>query len=113
MRRITGFDLLFVSSPNLVSAYVARCVELGLGCQIAEIARTDLEKVKMAEAATSPYMKREEIENIHPVSDRARQRAEAAGLFPRRVKLAPHIPAWRRSDVAAWQADPNAWAKRA
>lgn len=113
MRRITGFDLLFVSSPNLVSAYVARCVELALGCQIAEIARTDLEKVKMAEVAASQYVKREEIENIHPVSDRARQRAEAAGLFPRRVKLAPHISAWRRSDVTAWQADPNAWAKRA
>ena len=68
----------------------------------------------MADQA-SPFMRREELElkNIHPVSDKARQRAEAVGLFPRRIQLAPHIPAWRRDEVEAWQADPNAWAKRA
>jgi predicted DNA-binding transcriptional regulator AlpA len=66
----------------------------------------------MSEENASLYMRRNEIKNIHPVSDKARQRAEAAGLFPRRIQLAPHIPVWRRSDIAAWRADPNAWAKQ-
>ncbi|MBR0882229.1 AlpA family phage regulatory protein [Bradyrhizobium liaoningense] len=60
----------------------------------------------------SPFMLRDEVEAIHPVHDRARQRAEAAGLFPRRIKLALHKPGWRRSEVMTWQADPHAWAQQ-
>jgi predicted DNA-binding transcriptional regulator AlpA len=61
----------------------------------------------------APFMLKEEVEMVNPVTDRARKRAESAGLFPRRVQLALHKPAWRRSEVEAWLADPNAWAQRA
>jgi predicted DNA-binding transcriptional regulator AlpA len=60
----------------------------------------------------APFMLKEEVEMVHPVTDRARKRAEAAGIFPRRVHLALHKPAWRRTEIAAWQADPNAWAEQ-
>jgi predicted DNA-binding transcriptional regulator AlpA len=81
--------------------------------RMAAVTTTDLERTEMVEHAASPFMRRDELKDIHPVSDRTRQRAEAAGLFPRRIQLAPHIPGWRRSEVAQWQADPNAWAMRA
>jgi hypothetical protein len=56
------------------------------------------------------FMLKDEVEKVHPVNDRARKRAESAGLFPRRVALALHTPGWRRSEVMAWEADPIAWA---
>jgi hypothetical protein len=56
------------------------------------------------------FMLKDEVEKVHPVSDRARKRAEIAGLFPHRVPLAPHKPGWRRSEVLAWESDPVAWA---
>jgi predicted DNA-binding transcriptional regulator AlpA len=56
------------------------------------------------------FMLKEEVEKIHPVSDRSRKRAEMAGLFPHRVALAPHKAGWRRSEVLAWEADPASWA---
>ncbi len=56
------------------------------------------------------FMLKDEVEKRHPVSDRARKRAEAAGLFPHRVPLALRKPGWRRSEVLAWEADPAAWA---
>jgi predicted DNA-binding transcriptional regulator AlpA len=62
-----------------------------------------------AEVAPS-FMLKDEIEKVHPVSDRARKRAESAGLFPPRIALALHTPGWRRSEVLAWEADPIAWA---
>jgi prophage regulatory protein len=57
------------------------------------------------------FIRRDEIDQVHPVRDKTRKRAEAAGLFPRRIKLAPRVSAWRRSEVEAWQADPAAWAE--
>ena len=62
-----------------------------------------------AEAAPS-FMLKDEVEQVHPINDRARKRAEKAGLFPHRIALAPHTPGWRRSEVLAWEADPIAWA---
>jgi hypothetical protein len=59
------------------------------------------------------FMLKEEVERFHPVNDRARKRAEVAGLFPRRVPLALHKVAWLRSEVMAWEADPRAWAQHA
>jgi prophage regulatory protein len=58
------------------------------------------------------FILKPEVEGLHPVRDKARKRAEAAGLFPRRFKLAPRVTAWRRSEVEAWQADPAAWQAR-
>jgi predicted DNA-binding transcriptional regulator AlpA len=57
-------------------------------------------------------MPRSEVEVVHPVNDRVRKRAEAAGIFPRRIPLAPRKSGWIRSEVEAWQADPRAWAER-
>ncbi|MCC8963840.1 hypothetical protein H8A95_16350 [Bradyrhizobium sp. Pear76] len=64
----------------------------------------------MTTQAEPNFMLKSEVEKVHPVSDRARKRAEIAGLFPNRVALAPHTPGWRRSEVLAWEADPIAWA---
>jgi predicted DNA-binding transcriptional regulator AlpA len=61
----------------------------------------------------TPFLLPDEVEKIRPVTDRARKRAEAAGLFPQRVKLALHKPGWRRSEIEAWQADPRGWAAKA
>ena len=61
----------------------------------------------------TPFLLPDEVEKIHPVTDRARKRAEAAGLFPQRVKLALHKSGWRRSEIEAWQADPRGWAAKA
>jgi predicted DNA-binding transcriptional regulator AlpA len=58
----------------------------------------------------SVFMLKPEVEILHPVHDRVRKRAEAQGMFPRRVQLAPHTPGWRRSEVNAWNADPRGWA---
>jgi predicted DNA-binding transcriptional regulator AlpA len=55
------------------------------------------------------FIGRSEVQAVHPVKDKTRKRAEAAGLFPPRIKLAPRITVWIRSEVEAWQADPAAW----
>jgi predicted DNA-binding transcriptional regulator AlpA len=60
----------------------------------------------------SPFMKRREVEKVHPIPDQARARAEQFGLFPKRVRLAPKISGWRRSEVDDWLNDPAAWAER-
>ena len=60
----------------------------------------------------SPFMRRAEIEKIHPVTDRARARAEEVGLFPKRVWLAPKIAGWQTPEVKEWLNDPAAWALR-
>jgi predicted DNA-binding transcriptional regulator AlpA len=64
----------------------------------------------MSAEIASIFMLKDEVEKIHPVSDRARKRAEMVGLFPHRVPLALHTPGWRRSEVLAWESDPVAWA---
>ena len=61
----------------------------------------------------TPFVLTDEVEKIHPVTDRARKRAETVGLFPQRVKLALHKSGWRRSEIEAWQADPRGWAANA
>jgi prophage regulatory protein len=64
----------------------------------------------MTAEVASTFMLKDEVQKRHPVSDRARKRAESAGLFPPRIALALHTPGWRRSEVLAWEADPIAWA---
>ena len=59
-----------------------------------------------------PFMRRDEVKSIHPVTDRARARAEEIGLFPKRIWLAAKIAGWKRSEVNDWFADPSAWAQR-
>jgi predicted DNA-binding transcriptional regulator AlpA len=59
-----------------------------------------------------PFMKRDEVATIHPVTDRARARAEEVGLFPKRIWLAAKIAGWKRSEINDWLCDPAAWAER-
>jgi predicted DNA-binding transcriptional regulator AlpA len=59
-----------------------------------------------------PFMRRNEVAQLHPVTDRVRSRAESAGIFPKRILLAPKVAGWRRSEVSEWLADPAAWAER-
>jgi predicted DNA-binding transcriptional regulator AlpA len=51
----------------------------------------------------------DEIKQIHPIADAPRRRAEQAGLFPKRVMLSAHIPAWPRAEVEDWLRDPHSW----
>jgi hypothetical protein len=37
---------------------------------------------------------------------------EKRGRFSRRIRTANRKIAWRKSDIKAWAADPEAWAKR-
>jgi predicted DNA-binding transcriptional regulator AlpA len=66
----------------------------------------------MTDEAEPPFMRRDEVEKIHPVTDRARRAAENVRLFPPRVQLSPHVAAWRRSEVLEWLKDPAGWAAR-
>lgn len=59
-----------------------------------------------------PFMRRSEVDRLHPVNDRSRAHAESVGLFPKRVRLAEKIPVWRRAEVTEWLADPVAWVER-
>jgi predicted DNA-binding transcriptional regulator AlpA len=60
----------------------------------------------------SPFMKKYEIEGVHPVNDPTRKRAERAGIFPKRIWLGPKVAAWRRTEINDWFADPAGWAQR-
>jgi predicted DNA-binding transcriptional regulator AlpA len=51
----------------------------------------------------------DEVREIHPIHDASRRRAEAAGLFPRRVMLSANIAAWPTVEVEAWLRDPHSW----
>jgi predicted DNA-binding transcriptional regulator AlpA len=62
--------------------------------------------------AETPFMLRDEISKIHPVSDPARKAAEKAGLFPKRFQLAKRVAGWSRAMVAEWERDPNSWVQR-
>jgi Prophage CP4-57 regulatory protein (AlpA) len=59
------------------------------------------------------FILRGAIDQIHPLRDITRKRAESSGLFPRRVRLSPRVAAWRRSEIEEWIADPAAWAQKA
>jgi predicted DNA-binding transcriptional regulator AlpA len=59
-----------------------------------------------------PFMRRDEVKKLHPVTDKARERAEKIGMFPKRIWLAPKVASWRRAEVSDWFADPAAWAER-
>jgi predicted DNA-binding transcriptional regulator AlpA len=60
----------------------------------------------------APFMRRNEVQKLHPVNDRTRARAENAGLFPRRIPLAEKTAGWRRSEINEWFSDPSAWVQR-
>jgi predicted DNA-binding transcriptional regulator AlpA len=53
-----------------------------------------------------------EVDAISQLSAVTRWRREKVGQFPRRVKLSARKIAYRKSEIEAWQADPEGWAKR-
>lgn len=67
--------------------------------------------VTAAQAQQSPWLFESELSTYHPVSGSTRRRQEAIGRFPRRIHIGTKVVAWRRADVEAWLADPEAWAK--
>jgi predicted DNA-binding transcriptional regulator AlpA len=72
-----------------------------------------LEKLGMSNLLDDPpFMRRDEVARLHPVTDRVRARAESVGLFPKRLALAEKIPGWRRAEVNEWLSDPAGWAQR-
>jgi predicted DNA-binding transcriptional regulator AlpA len=71
----------------------------------------NLEELGMSNLLNDPpFMLRDEVARLHPVTDRVRARAESVGLFPKRIALAKKIPGWRRAEVNEWLSDPAAWA---
>jgi prophage regulatory protein len=53
-----------------------------------------------------------EVAELTRLSYLTRLRREAAGAFPRRIKIGARKIAWHRADIEAWLADPAGWAKR-
>ncbi len=60
----------------------------------------------------SPFIFPAEVDKIIPFHDLTRARMEKRGLFPRRIRITPRRIGWRRSEIEAWTADPEGWAKR-
>jgi prophage regulatory protein len=60
----------------------------------------------------SPFLLLPEVDKISRLSDLTRWRLEKSGRFPKRVKIAGRKVAWRKSEIEAWVADPEGWARR-
>ena len=61
---------------------------------------------------TTPYVRLEALLRILPFSPSTLWRLVRAGSFPRPVKLAPRITAWRLEAVEAWLAEREATSTR-
>jgi predicted DNA-binding transcriptional regulator AlpA len=59
-----------------------------------------------------PFILPDELDQRTPFSDTTRWRQEKAGRFPRRIKIGVRKIAYRRSDIEAWESDPEGWAAR-
>jgi prophage regulatory protein len=60
----------------------------------------------------SPFLLPNEVDHISCISDVTRWRLEKSGRFPKRIRIANRKIAWRKTDIEAWAADPEGWAKR-
>jgi prophage regulatory protein len=56
-----------------------------------------------------PFILSQELDGRTPFSDTTRWRQEKAGRFPRRIKVGARKVASRRSDIEAWERDPEGW----
>ncbi|MBR0801068.1 AlpA family phage regulatory protein [Bradyrhizobium jicamae] len=56
----------------------------------------------------NPLLTLAEVTAISGVCGMTLSRMEKRGQFPRRVRLSPGLIAWRRPDIEAWAADPEA-----
>jgi predicted DNA-binding transcriptional regulator AlpA len=57
----------------------------------------------------SPFLLPEEVDARTLTSDPTRWRREKAGKFPKRIKLSARKIAYRRTEILAWEADPEGW----
>jgi prophage regulatory protein len=60
----------------------------------------------------SPFLLLPEVDKISRLSDLTRWRLEKSGRFPKRIRIAGRKVAWRKSEIEAWVADPEGWARR-
>ncbi|WP_445083495.1 helix-turn-helix transcriptional regulator [Bradyrhizobium sp. TM233] len=50
-----------------------------------------------------------EVDELVPLCDSTRWRLERKGRFPRRIRISSRKSVYRKSDIDAWQADPEGW----
>ena len=56
------------------------------------------------EPAPRRLLRKPQVQQVHPVSDKTRRAHEAAGLFPRRLRLeGTNIAVWDEAEILAWQ----------
>ncbi|WP_445488624.1 helix-turn-helix transcriptional regulator [Rhodopseudomonas sp. RCAM05734] len=57
----------------------------------------------------SPFFLPDEVDKRTLTSDTTRWRREKIGRFPRRIKIGARKVAYRRSEILAWENDPEGW----
>jgi predicted DNA-binding transcriptional regulator AlpA len=57
----------------------------------------------------SEFLSPKAVDAISQLSESTRARREKAGRFPRRVKLSARKIGYRKTQIKAWQADPEGW----
>ncbi|MBB4257311.1 AlpA family phage regulatory protein [Bradyrhizobium sp. CIR3A] len=63
----------------------------------------------MSNAPTCKFFLIDELAERLPFSTVTMWRMERKGRFPKRVRISPGKVAWRKSDVEAWESDPEGW----
>lgn len=58
---------------------------------------------------SSQFLLPDEVGRRTLTSETTRWRREKAGRFPRRIKLGARKIGYRRSEIEAWEADPEGW----
>jgi predicted DNA-binding transcriptional regulator AlpA len=66
----------------------------------------------VTESLPSPFMLSPEVDAVTRMTNLTRSRLERRGKFPRRIRIGNRKIAWRKSDIEAWAADPEGWARR-
>jgi len=61
----------------------------------------------MRELPAVGYIRQADLLHFVPFSKATLWRLSASGAFPKPIKLAPRITAWRCEDVHAWMANVN------
>ncbi|MCK1533164.1 MULTISPECIES: AlpA family phage regulatory protein [unclassified Bradyrhizobium] len=63
----------------------------------------------MSSAPTCKFFLIHELTERLPFSTVTMWRMERRGRFPKRVRISPGKVAWRKSDIEAWETDPEGW----
>ena len=73
------------------------------------IARIDMETATPLDRRHDSLLRIEEVRGRTGLSTATIYRREAAGTFPRKVRMGPKTVGWYRTDVDAWVANPMAY----